>query len=332
MADFDAMETFVAVLRKGSFRRAAQSLRIPRSTVSQRVARLEERLGVRLLERTTRTLRATDAGRAYFDRCTRILAEVDEAERAVTEEDRAPRGVLRVASTLLFGHAFLSPIAAEFASKHPDVEIEIVATNRRVSLIEEGFDLAIVFMQANEDSGLVARKLESVHHRCCASPAYVATHGAPKAPEDVSAHACVVYGESRDATWRFEHRDEVRRVAVHGRMSVNSFFMAHDATLRGVGVASIPTFLCGDDIRAGRLVSLFPDWLLNRTEMRVVYPSNRYLAPRVRLFVDALIDGYSASTDRARMLDRGPAPRRATSSTPRGIKRAAKSGSSRGHA
>jgi DNA-binding transcriptional LysR family regulator len=223
-------------------------------------------------------------------------------------------------------------MAAEFASKHPDVEIEIVATNRRVSLIEEGFDLAVVFMQANEDSGLVARKLETVHHRCCAGPAYVAAHGAPKAPEDVSAHACVVYGESRDATSRFEREHDVRRVAVHGRMSVTSFFMAHDATLRGVGVASIPTFLCGDDIRAGRLVSLFPDWLLNRTEMRVVYPSNRYLAPRVRLFVDALIDGYGASIDRARMLDRGPAPRRATSSTPRGNKRAAKSGSSRGHA
>jgi DNA-binding transcriptional LysR family regulator len=169
-----------------------------------------------------------------------------------------------------------------------------------------------------------------VHHRCCASPAYVAAHGAPKAPEDVRDHACIVCGESRDATWRFERGDDLRRVAVHGWMSVNSFFMAHDATLRGVGVASIPTFLCGDDIRAGRLVSLFPDWLLNRTEMRVVYPSNRYLAPRVRLFVDALIEGYGASIDRARVLDRAPAPRRSRSSTPRANKRAAKTRSSRG--
>src|SRR5277367_4675209 len=161
MADFDAMQTFVAVMRTGSFRGAAQSLRIPRSTVSQRIARLEERLGVRLLERTTRTVRATGAGRAYFDRCARILADVDEAERAVTEEDRAPRGVLRVASSLLFGHAFLSPIAAEFALRYPKVEIEVVATNRRVNVVKEGFDLAVMFIGANDDSSLVSRKLES---------------------------------------------------------------------------------------------------------------------------------------------------------------------------
>jgi DNA-binding transcriptional LysR family regulator len=317
MADFDAMQTFVAVMRTGSFRGAAQSLRIPRSTVSQRVARLEERLGVRLLERTTRTLRATVAGRAYFDRCARILADVDEAERAVTEEDRAPRGVLRVASSLLFGHSFLSPIVAEFALKYREVEIEVVATNRRVNIVEEGFDLAVVFMGVNEDSSLVARKLESADHRCCASPAYLAEHGAPETPEDVRVHACVVYGEGRDATWRFERGADVRRVAVHGRMSVNSFLMAHDAALRGVGVASLPTFLCGDDIRAGRLVSLFPGWLVNRTEMRVVYPSNRYLASRVRLFVDALIEWYDASIDRARMLDRAPAARPSIASKPR---------------
>jgi DNA-binding transcriptional LysR family regulator len=293
-------------MRTGSFRGAAESLRIPRSTVSQRVARLEERLGVRLLERTTRAVHATEAGRAYFDRCSRILAEVDEAERAVTEEDRAPRGVLRVASSLLFGHSFLSPIAAEFARKNPGVEIEVVATNRRVNVVEEGFDLAVMFMKVNEDSNLVSRKLESAVHRCCASPAYIAEHGVPRAPEDVRGHTCVVFGEDRNATWRFERGADMRRVAGHGRMSVNSFLMAHDAALRGVGIASLPTFLCGDDIREGRLVSFFPEWVVNRTDLRVVYPSNRYLAPRVPLFLDALIEGYAASIDRGRMLDRVP--------------------------
>jgi DNA-binding transcriptional LysR family regulator len=224
----------------------------------------------------------------------------------VTEEDRAPRGVLRVASSLLFGHTFLSPIAAEFVRQHPDVEIEVVATHRRVNVVEEGFDLAVMFMTANEDSSLVARKLESAVHRCCASPAYLAEHGTPAEPEDLRDHTCVVHGEDRNTTWRFERDAGVRRVAVHGRLSVNSFFMAHDAAVRGVGIAAIPTFLCGDSIRAGRLVSLFPDWIVNRTEMRVVYPSNRYLAPRVRLFLDALIDGYSASVERARMLEQPP--------------------------
>lgn len=302
------MRTFVAVLRTGSFRGAAQSLRVPRSTVSQRVARLEKRLGVRLLERTTRTLHATAAGLAYFDRCTRILADVEEADRAVTEQGRAPRGVLRVASSLLFGHAFLSPIAAEFALRYPEVELELVATNRRVNVVEEGFDLAVMFMDVNADSSLVARKLESARHRCCASPAYIAAHGAPKSPEDVQSHPCIVSGEGRQTVWRFEREADVRRVAVHGRMSVNSFLMAHEAALRGVGIASLPTFLCGDDIRAGRLVSLFPGWIVNRTELRVVYPSNRYLASRVRLFIDALIKGYNESNERARILDREPPP------------------------
>jgi DNA-binding transcriptional LysR family regulator len=308
MADFDAMQTFVAVMRVGSFRGAAQSLRIPRSTVSQRLARLEERLGVRLIERTTRALHATVAGRAYFDQCAQILADVEEAERAVTAQDCEPRGVLRVASSVLFGHAFLSPIATAFAHKYRDVEIEMVATNRRVNVVEEGFDLVVAFMRAHEDSSLVARKLETADHRICASPAYIAAHGSPRTLEDVRAHACIVYGESRDAIWRFERGDDdVQRVAVHGRMSANSFSIAHEAALHGVGIASLPTFLCGDDIRAGRLVSLFPKWHVNRTELRILYPSNRYLAPRVRLFVDALIEGYGASLERARMLDRAPA-------------------------
>jgi DNA-binding transcriptional LysR family regulator len=300
MADFDAMETFVAVMRASSFRGAAQALHIPRSTVSQRIARLEERLSARLLERTTRAVRATPVGRAFFDHCVRILADVEEAERAIGDDESAPRGVLRVASSLLFGHVFLSPVAAEFARKHPNVEIEVVAVNRRVNLVEEGFDLAVTFMEVDEDSSLISRKLESAYHAVCASPAYLAEHDVPKTPENLREHQCVVFGESRDASWRFERDSDVRRIAVHGRMSVSSFWMAHDAAIRGVGIAAIPLVLCGEDLRAGRLVSLFPDWRVNRTEMRIVYPSNRYLTPRVRLFVDALVEGYNASIDQLR--------------------------------
>jgi DNA-binding transcriptional LysR family regulator len=304
MADFDAMETFVAVMRASSFRGAAQALHIPRSTVSQRIARLEERLGARLLERTTRAVRATPAGRAFFDHCVRILADVEEAERAIGDDESAPRGVLRVASSLLFGHVFLSPVAAEFARKHPDVEIEVVAVNRRVNLVEEGFDLAVTFMEVDDDSSLMSRKLESAYHVVCASPAYLAEHDVPKTPEDLREHQCVVFGESRDASWRFERGSDVRRIAVHGRMSVSSFSMAHDAAIRGVGIAAIPLVLCGEDLRAGRLISLFPDWRVNRTEMRIVYPSNRYLAPRVRLFVDALVEGYNAPIEQLRSVHR----------------------------
>jgi DNA-binding transcriptional LysR family regulator len=308
MADFDAMQTFAAVLRAGSFRGAAQALRIPRSTVSQRVTRLEGRLGVRLLERTTRTVTATAVGRDYFDRCTRILAEVEEADRAVTQNERTPRGVVRVASSLLFGHAFLSPIAAEFAARYPQVEIEVVVGNRRVNVVKEGFDLAVAFMTADEDSTLVARKLESVDHCCCASPAYLAARAAPSTPEHLGGHSTVVFGEARQTVWRFDSGSQHRRVPVEGRMSSNSFSIVRDAALSGVGIASLPTFACSADIREGRLVSLFPEWVVNRSEMRVLYPSNRYLPPRVRLFIDALVKGYGESLARERILDRRPQP------------------------
>jgi DNA-binding transcriptional LysR family regulator len=293
MVDFEAMATFVAVVRNAGFRGAATSMHIPRSTVSHRVARLEDELGVRLIERTTRKLRMTAVGEAFFDRCVRILADVEEAHLSVTNAQRAPQGTLRVACTLLFGHLYMARIAADFMRKYPDVEIEIVAANRRVNLIEEGFDLAVVVMGANEDSSMLARKLTISEVRCCASPAYVAARGLPSQPEDVASHSCIAYGDSRQTTWRFERPGEARSIALRGRMSVNSLMMAHTAALRGVGIAALPTFLCNAHLRDGRLVSVLPDWVISRSEMRVIYPSNRYLAPRVRLFVEALVGGYT---------------------------------------
>jgi DNA-binding transcriptional LysR family regulator len=148
-------------------------------------------------------------------------------------------------------------------------------------------------MGAHEDSSMLARKLTISVVRCCASPAYVAARGLPSQPEDVASHSCIVYGDSRQTTWRFERPGEARSIALRGRMSVNSLMMAHTAALRGVGIAALPTFLCNDDLRDGRLVYVLGDWLIGRAEMRVIYPSNRYLAPRVRLFVEALVAGYT---------------------------------------
>jgi DNA-binding transcriptional LysR family regulator len=168
-----------------------------------------------------------------------------------------------------------------------------VAANRRVNLIEEGFDLAVVFMGAHEDSSMVARKIVSAELRCCASPAYLAARGLPAQPEELASHSCIVYGDSRQTTWRFERPGEARSIAIRGRLSVNSLMMAHTAAQRGVGIAALPTIMCSDDVRTGRLDYVLRDWVLDRTEMRVICPSNRYLAPRVRLFVEALVAGYT---------------------------------------
>jgi DNA-binding transcriptional LysR family regulator len=220
MADLDAMATFVAVVRMDGFRGAATSTHIPRSTVSQRVARLEEQLGVRLLERTARKLRMTDVGQAYFDRCVRILADVGEANLSVSSSHSAPQGTIRVACSLLFGHVYMTKLAADFMRIYPGVDVEIVATNRRVDVIEEGFDLAVVFMDPSEDSGLIARKLHGTELRCCASPAYFAARGVPLEPESVTSRgepaydlALRAFGESSISA---HSRSPVRKLPRHG--------------------------------------------------------------------------------------------------------------------
>ncbi|HEX4354297.1 MAG TPA: LysR family transcriptional regulator, partial [Polyangiales bacterium] len=179
MPDVDALETFVTVVRLGNFTAAAGALRLPRSTVSQRVARLEESLGVRLLERTTRSVRPTPSGSAYYERCSRILAELEEANAIVKEASTSPRGMLRVASPLLFGQSFLARIAAEFIAKYPAVSIEIVASHRSVNLLEDNFDIAIEVATAASDSSSMSRLLSGGQLWCCAAPAYVHAHGVP---------------------------------------------------------------------------------------------------------------------------------------------------------
>lgn len=223
----------------------------------------------------------------------RILADVEEANLSVSSSHSAPQGTIRVACSLLFGHVYMTKVAADFMRVYPGVDVEIVATNRRVDVIEEGFDLAVVFMDPSEDSGLIARKLHSTELRCCASPAYFAARGVPLEPKSVTSHNCIVYGESRLTTWRFERSGKVQSVPIRGHLSVNSLVMAQVAAKSDVGIAALPSFLCDEDVREGRLVYVLEDWNIARTEVRVVYPSNRYLAPRVRLFVEALVAGYN---------------------------------------
>ncbi len=294
-ADYEAMETFVAVVRAGSFRGAADAMRIPRSTVSQRVARLEAQLGARLLERTTRSVRVTAVGSGYHERCARIVAEVEEANLAVANVNTAPRGVLRVGCTLLFGHVHLAGMAADFVTRYPDVSIEIVATDRRLNLVEEGLDVAVVVAGNEENASFVVRKIQATELQGFASPGYLARRGVPREPEDLREHACVVFGDSRQITWVFGRASETeapRSVRIDGCLAMNSFMMVADAALQGAGVALMPSFMCAEHLRAGRLVPVLAGWVSGVGELRVIYPSTRHLAPRVRVFVDELVKSY----------------------------------------
>ncbi len=292
MQDLNEIAIFARVVREESFTKAARALGLPKSTVSERVSRLEERLGVRLLERSTRHVRATPAGAAYYERAARVVAEIEEANAAVTDIHRSPKGLLRIGSPLLFGHAFLGDFVAEFLVKHPEIEIELIVGDRRFDVVEEGLDLAVHVVGPIEAS-LVARKLGSAEKLCVASPTYLAQREPPKIPKELLEHSCIVSSSDRRSTWMFSKEGRSESISIQGRYSVNSVQLALTAALRGAGIAVLPAFFCGGALRAGHLANVLPDWSLGHSDIHVVYPGSRHLSARVRLFVDALIDRFT---------------------------------------
>ena len=292
MQDLNEIAIFARVVKEESFTKAARALGLPKSTVSERVSRLEERLGVRLLERTTRHVRPTAAGAAYYERAARVVAEIEEANAAVTDIHRSPKGLLRIGSPLLFGHAFLGDFVAEFLVAHPEIEVDMIVADRRFDVVEEGLDLAVHVIGPIEAS-LIARRLGSAERMCVASPGYLAQRGDPEAPKDLLSHSCLVSSSDRRATWEFSKDGRSESIGIQGRYSVNSVQLALTAALRGAGIAVLPGFFCSGALRAGHLSPVLEGWSIGRSEIHVVYPSSRHLSARVRLFVDALVDRFT---------------------------------------
>ena len=292
MQDLNEIAIFARVVREESFTKAARALGLPKSTVSERVSRLEERLGVKLLERTTRHVRPTAAGAAYYERAARVVAEIEEANAAVTDIHRSPKGLVRIGSPLLFGHAFLGDFIAEFLVTHPEVEVELIVADRRFDVVEEGLDLAIHVLGPIEPS-LVARKIGSAERMCVARPSYLAEREPPKTPADLLKHSCLVSSNDRRATWEFSKEGRSESIVVQGRYSVNSVQLALSAALRGAGIAVLPAFFCAEALRAGHLAPVLEEWSLGRSAIHVVYPGSRHLSARVRLFIDSLIDRFT---------------------------------------
>lgn len=286
MKNLNDIAVFAAVARDRSFTKAARTLGMPKSTVSERVARLEARLGVRLLERTTRSLRLTASGTAYFGRVERVVHELEEAEVAVTAAHKTPRGVLRIGSPLLFASVFLADVVAEYLARFPEVQVEFVVADRAFDIVEENLDVAVHVVGAM-DAQLVARKLGIGTRVAVASPSYLRARGRPTTPRDLTDHACIVNGLSRNLTWTFERHDgETIAVTVLARCAVTSVELVYRSTLAGLGIAVLPAFLCADDVTSGRLVRVLEDWSAGENAVHLVYPSSRHLAARVRAFVD----------------------------------------------
>ncbi len=282
---------FVQVVESGSFTAAAARLKLSKSVVSKHVSRLEDRLGARLLNRTTRRLSLTEVGRVFYERSRRGLAELAEAEAEVSRLQERPRGRLKLNVPMTFGILHIAPAIPDFLARHPDLTVDMELDDRRLDLIEEGFDVAVRISRL-PDSSLVARRLGTCHHALCASPAYLERRGTPRTPGDLAHHDVLTYRYQTPADhWHFlDPEGNSVSVPVRGRVTMNNGLALREALLAGVGIARSATFVVGPDIRAGRVVELLPGYRSEPVSIYALYPERRHLSPKVRAFVDFMAE------------------------------------------
>lgn len=293
MDRFLALRIFNAVVEEESLIGASRKLALSPSAVSKNLAALEEELGARLLNRTTRRVSLTEAGEAYYERTARLLADLDEADGMVSRMEGAPRGVLRVSAPISFGQRHLAPALPDFRAQHPEVVVQMFLEDRVVDLVAERFDLAIRIANLR-DSSLVARKLASNHRKIYAAPDYIARHGLPVTPSDIEQHALVTMPPGSpllDLT--LTRGDEVRSLHLLGDIQLNSVEGVLAACLAGGGLAVLPSYMVCDHLIAGRLVPVLPDYTVPDTVIQAVFPSSRHLSIKVRAFIDFMVARFS---------------------------------------
>lgn len=283
-----AMQTFAKVVETGSFTRAAEALGISRTMATVHVGRLEEHLRVRLLNRTTRRLSLTEAGTAYYERYSTLLAEMDSLESSLEAMAEEPAGVLKVSAPVSFGVLHLAGALAEFAERHPAVRYDVSLNDRTVDLVEEGYDLAIRIARL-VDSSLVARRIASTTLCVCASPGYVKRHGAPKHPRELASRQCLGYAYAgRGDKWALDGPDGTTEVRVRAESRANNGDLLRMLAVHGHGIALLPDFIVADDLKAKRLVVLLPGFHAGELGIFAVYPSRKFLSAKVRALVDFL--------------------------------------------
>jgi DNA-binding transcriptional LysR family regulator len=282
---------FMAIVDAGSFVGGGQAMGLTRSAAGKSVGRLEERLGVRLLNRTTRTLALTDEGRGFYDHGLRILAAVDDAESSIMGHGGKPRGLLRLAVPDTFGRLVVLPLLGKYLEAWPDVQVEVSFSDRLTDLIEEGFDLAIRVGTTTNDSRLVSRVINKYKAKLCASPAYIAEHGQPHNIDDLSDHDCLIFSSrAKKLNWRFRDRERIWiKAQGRNRLRLDSGEAIKDAAVAGLGIAYLPEFLIAPDLASGRLCQVLPGVEKDEVKIVTIYPTKRFLEPRVRHFIDLLV-------------------------------------------
>lgn len=289
----DGVAVFVALVNSGSFKLAAESLGHSTSFVSKAVSRLEKRLGSRLMNRTTRTISLTDAGRAYYERCQQIVIDAENASRSVSHLQDEPRGLLRVNAPTSFGSRHLLQHLAEFLHRHAEVNLEIEFNDRIIDVVAEGYDV-VIRVGHIKDSNLVARAFTKSRNVIVAAPEYLRRHGTPKKISDLEHHHCITYSlASNPPIWEFRKNEDRIQVKVPSRAQCNNAEIMVALTCDGIGISCMPLFTCQKEVDEGRLKIILNDYELPEYGVYAIYPHRQYLTAKVRVFVDYLVEIFS---------------------------------------
>ncbi|MAY67568.1 MAG: LysR family transcriptional regulator [Rhodospirillaceae bacterium] len=287
------MIMFATVVENGGFSAAARDLGLTPSAVSRQIGQLEDRLGTRLLNRSTRRISLTEVGRAFYARCADVSQSVQEAESLVLNMVDHPQGTLKVAATVAFAKAQLLPLLPVFLARNPDLKISLDATDRVIDLVEEQVDVAIRFSEQIDDSSVVSRKLATNRRVYVAAPSYVAEHGLPRTPDEVAGHNCLrISTVEAWNTWTFDDGTGPVRLPIKGNFEANSADAIYYAVLAGVGIARLSTYLVNDALAQGRLVRVLPDYADETSDILAIYSNKRNLSPNVRAFIDYFAEKF----------------------------------------
>lgn len=289
MSRTDPLQTFVSVVRARNFSTAAESLGITPSAVSKQISGLEERLGVRLLNRTTRSVSPTEAGQMFYQHCENILDSISEAEKLVTDFDDTPRGRLRITAMSNFGRKELARIFSDFSDKYPDISFDLHISDRPLDIVKEGYDFALR-IGSLEDSRLIAKPVAEQRIVICASPEYLKEWGTPQNLSEVLNHRILIVANAEYAriNWlrQFEKEHNFSLANIERKLTVNDIDLIYEACLAGMGITALPTYIADKHIKNGELVRLFSDMDIPVRTIKVVFPQNRYLASKSRAFLD----------------------------------------------
>ena len=294
---FELIQSFVGVAQKLSFVEAADSLQVDPSALSRRIRRLEKQLGVRLFNRNTRRVTLTEIGVLYLSHCQEVLAKLDEADAIVSRLSAEPRGLLRVTLPVAFGQQQIAPILPEFLNRYPQINLDLLFTDRFVDVLEESIDVAIRIGQS-QDSQLVVRRLTSNRRVLCAALAYLQKYGSPQTPKELEQHSCLNFSRfTTGDVWHLSRQNQRVTVPIKGRLRADNGEALYQAALGGCGIALLATYTAGDALRTGRLQTVLDDWEVPSTDIFAVLGVGQYIPAKTQVFVDFLVERFRDPPD-----------------------------------